>query len=647
MLTPYTLDFAARISVILLPWAGLPWMLALTIRALRTTRAGAWKYPAIFAIVVQIVGGVNATALVFAGIAPVLWILYAWLIRRGRLAGARSTVTDAHRRAHAGDVAVVDRGPVGAGRLRARHPEVHRDAAGGVAVVARRARCCAASATGSSTASTASGTGPTAACRTRRTSRCSAVSFAIPILALFAAMCVRWRTAPTSCCSWSSASRSRSAPTRTTTRRSLGGLFKSFAESSSFGLALRSTSRAVPLVALGLAVLLGIGVNAVAARWADRGPQWRGRSVLALAAAGLVIVLAIVNLPALWTGDFYTKDLDPRRGHPAVLDRRHRRARRAAARHPRARDPRLRLRRVPLGPDRRPDHARAHGPARTSRASWCRGARRASADLLNALDHRLQEGVLDPSSIAPVARLMSAGSIVYRADLQTDRYDLARAVPVWRLLTEPTPDGLGEADEVRHQPRAAVARPAGRRDPARAARRRQGPAAGEHLPGRRHAVDRAQRRRVGAAHRLRRRRGAGRPRQHRRARAATAWSSTPATFADDPRALRAGDRASRTRCSSSPTPTASGPDAGPACANTVGETERVDETALVKDENDNRLDVFPDAGTDAQTVVQTPGVEVSTSTLRRPRLLPTGVPRRARVRRRRRAPRGRSARTPT
>ena len=68
MLSPYTLDFAARISVILLPWAGLPWMLALTIRALRTCDGkGAWKYPAIFAIVVQIVGGVNATALVFVG----------------------------------------------------------------------------------------------------------------------------------------------------------------------------------------------------------------------------------------------------------------------------------------------------------------------------------------------------------------------------------------------------------------------------------------------------------------------------------------------------------------------------------------------------------------------------------------------------
>ena len=40
---------------------------------------------------------------------------------------------------------------------------------------------------------------------------------------------------------------------------------------------------------------------------------------------------------------------------------------------------------------------------------------------------------------------------------------------------------------------------------------------------------------------------------------------------------------------------------------TAGETERVGQKPLVKDENDNRLDVFPDAGTDAQTVVADAG----------------------------------------
>ena len=61
----------------------------------------------------------------------------------------------------------------------------------------------------------------------------------------------------------------------------------------------------------------------------------------------------------------------------------------------------------------------------------------ASVDLLRAFDDKLQEGVLEQDAIAPVARLMSVGDVVYRADLQTDRYDLAPAVPTWLFLTQP------------------------------------------------------------------------------------------------------------------------------------------------------------------------------------------------------------------
>src|SRR5262249_26439487 len=89
----------------------------------------------------------------------------------------------------------------------------------------------------------------------------------------------------------------------------LGAAFKSFAESSTAGFALRSTNRAVPLVALGFAVLLGAGISAVAARCGSRTPEWRGVRVGSVARAGRVIVLAVVNLPALWTGDFYTASL--------------------------------------------------------------------------------------------------------------------------------------------------------------------------------------------------------------------------------------------------------------------------------------------------------------------------------------------------
>ena len=79
MLSPYTLDYAARISAILLPWAALGWMLGLTIRASVLQR---WREPALFALVVQIVGGVNATALIFAGLAPLLWLAFAALLRQ-------------------------------------------------------------------------------------------------------------------------------------------------------------------------------------------------------------------------------------------------------------------------------------------------------------------------------------------------------------------------------------------------------------------------------------------------------------------------------------------------------------------------------------------------------------------------------------
>ena len=48
----------------------------------KALKDGGWRYPAIFALVVQFVGGVNATALLFAGVGPALWIVYSWLVAR-------------------------------------------------------------------------------------------------------------------------------------------------------------------------------------------------------------------------------------------------------------------------------------------------------------------------------------------------------------------------------------------------------------------------------------------------------------------------------------------------------------------------------------------------------------------------------------
>ncbi len=88
MLTPYQLAFTARISVLLLPWAALPWLVGLTARALQ--RKG-WREPALFALVALTAGSVNATALLLVGIAPVLWLVLAVVQRRASIGAAAAT----------------------------------------------------------------------------------------------------------------------------------------------------------------------------------------------------------------------------------------------------------------------------------------------------------------------------------------------------------------------------------------------------------------------------------------------------------------------------------------------------------------------------------------------------------------------------
>ncbi|MGA2037085.1 MAG: alpha-(1-_3)-arabinofuranosyltransferase family protein, partial [Acidimicrobiales bacterium] len=79
MLSPYFLQYAGRISVILLPWAGLPFMVAFTARALRR---GGWRYPALFALVVALTSGINASSIIYVGVAPVLWLIFAVAVER-------------------------------------------------------------------------------------------------------------------------------------------------------------------------------------------------------------------------------------------------------------------------------------------------------------------------------------------------------------------------------------------------------------------------------------------------------------------------------------------------------------------------------------------------------------------------------------
>ena len=81
-LSPYSVAYLGRLSGVLLPAVGLPWLLAFTVQSARTK---GWRYPALFALTATTVGSVNLTALVLVGIAPLLWLAYALVTREATL----------------------------------------------------------------------------------------------------------------------------------------------------------------------------------------------------------------------------------------------------------------------------------------------------------------------------------------------------------------------------------------------------------------------------------------------------------------------------------------------------------------------------------------------------------------------------------
>src|SRR4029078_1487554 len=68
----------------------------------------------------------------------------------------------------------------------------------------------------------------------------------------------------------------------------------------------------------------------------------------------------------------------------------------------------------------------------------------ATTNLLIALDRRVQDRLLDPNAIAPIARLRGCGAFLLRLDLQTDQFSLVSARGLWEDFTKHgTPKGLG------------------------------------------------------------------------------------------------------------------------------------------------------------------------------------------------------------
>ena len=65
----------------------------------------------------------------------------------------------------------------------------------------------------------------------------------------------------------------------------------------------------------------------------------------------------------------------------------------------------------------------------------------ASANLLRALDESIQDGVFDPATLVPMARLMGASNVLLQSDIQYERFDTPRPQALWLQLRRP-PAGM-------------------------------------------------------------------------------------------------------------------------------------------------------------------------------------------------------------
>lgn len=430
LLSPYFLQYAGRISVILLPWAGLPWMIGFAAMALR--RPG-WRYPALFALVVALVSGINASSIIYVGVAPVLWIVYAVAVeRQTTLRRAAATTLQLGLLT----LLVCVWWIVG----------LRMEAAYGVNVLKYTETIPSTSATSNPT-EVIRGLGywyfyggdrlgpwtPSSVLYTQ-TVWLLGMTYVLPVLAFLSAALVRWRHRAFFIALvvvgvvLSVGAYPYTSPTP------LGGLLKAFMSDTTAGLAMRSTDRATPLVVLGLAVLVGAGVSAV---W--RRVPWAG-----IGTGALVCAIAIANNPALFNGDTIANDFTQPAKLPAYEM--------AAIAHLNATHPETRVLAIP-GDDfssfRWGNTVDTPQPAFLTRPFVIREQQimgsEATADTLYAIDDPIQEDTENWNALAPMARLLSAGDILVENDTQYEHYGIPQP-QILALQLATTPTGLSDPE---------------------------------------------------------------------------------------------------------------------------------------------------------------------------------------------------------
>ena len=483
-LSPFLLPYISRTSLLLLPWAGLGWIVALTIRATSTRpdsgtdsdsdrssgicrrqRLGPWREPALIALVVATVGSANVTTLLMIVPAPVLWIVHVAWQRR---------ITWRQAAGIAARTALLCVGVstwwMAMSYVQSKHGAPVLDYSETLTDVSRNA-------TGPEVLRSLGywlfyqrdpfGPTTTESLGYLVSARAIAVSFTVVLVGLAGLALTSWihRRYAALCAAAGMVLAVGVHPID-----SPSPLMRLFVgDGSGLALALRSSTRAVPVFLLGIALGAGALVSAVPVRVRSTTATRHRPDLRPLAALG-VAVLAIANLPALWNHAFVDPAIDRDQDPPAAWN--------AAVERLAATDPEARVLQVPgaefgafrwgyttdpalVGLTRKPLVTRDLLPLGSPGAM----------DLLFALDDRFQEGTFEPASLAPVSRLLGADTVWLSNDAAFERFRTARPELVdAELTTTPLAAGIGSVERfgepAANTPDVAMVDPAALTEPA-------------------------------------------------------------------------------------------------------------------------------------------------------------------------------------
>ncbi len=415
--TPFILVNIGRTSAILMPWAGLGWLLLF---AIRSARFGGWKNPARFAIVVALVGGVNATSILLVGLAPAIWLLFAGASKELPWRAIYSSVARIGVLCTAVSIwwlaGLWAEGKFGIDILR--YTETIP---------------CVASTSSSSEVFRGLGywyfygsdhsqswTSASYAYTSGRFT--SLLSLILPTVAVVASLFIKWRyrTFAVVTAFLGVVIAVGAYPYQSPTP--VGSVFKWFGEHTTVGLAMRSTNRVIPITVLAFGLLIGASIDA----WRRRFPRQ------ALSALLLVFLAACLGMTPLFKGTALADNISSPETLPSYL--------RAAANDLNTTNQHTSVLGLPgldFGNYRWGALTDPVWPGVLQRpfvtSQVTLQGQMASVNLIRALDTPIQELIALPQSIAPIARLLGTGDVLFQFDTQYERFSGPEPWYLWQL----------------------------------------------------------------------------------------------------------------------------------------------------------------------------------------------------------------------